>query len=163
MIEESAQVVRVHNDIAWIETQRKSVCGGCAMNKGCGVSVLAQVFGKRRTEVKVLNNIDARVGDDVIIGVEEGALVNGSLAVYAVPVIAMISGAILGELLAQYWSMQNIEAASIIGGIGGFVAGFGWVRGFARRVSHDSRYQPVILRKIAKNGSFGNIKIHNES
>ncbi len=163
MIEEPAQVVRIHDDFAWIETQRKSACGGCAVNKGCGVSVLAHLFGKRRTEVKVLNNIDACVGDDVVIGIEENALVNSSLAVYAVPVIGMISGAILGELLAQYWSIQNIEAASIAGGLAGLVAGFQWVRGFTRRVSHDTRYQPVIIRKIAKGAAFGNIKIHNES
>ncbi|GMR07127.1 MAG: SoxR-reducing system protein RseC [Gammaproteobacteria bacterium] len=163
MIEESAQVIRIHDDFAWIETRRKSACGGCAVNKGCGISVLVQLFGKRRTEVKVLNNIDACVGDDVIIGIEENALVNGSLAVYAVPVISMISGAILGELLAQYWSIQNIEAASIAGGLVGLAAGFQWVKGFTRRVSRDTHYQPVILRKIVKGVAFGNVKIHNEN
>jgi len=41
MIEETASVVALEDDFAWVETQRKSTCGACAVNKGCGAATLA--------------------------------------------------------------------------------------------------------------------------
>jgi sigma-E factor negative regulatory protein RseC len=41
MIEETARDVALEDDFAWVETQRKSTCGACVVNKGCGAATLA--------------------------------------------------------------------------------------------------------------------------
>jgi len=142
VIEENARVVRREGDYAWVETQRKSACGQCSARKGCGTSVLDKVLGRRRSVVRVLNPVDAAPGDEVVIGLGEGAFVRGSLAVYALPLVTLLLGAILGEWLG------GSDALSVLGGLLGLAAGFAWVARFTRRIGDDRRYQPVILRRL---------------
>jgi len=145
MIEEKAVVVKTGEGVAWVQAGRKTACGGCALNKGCGVSVLERMFGDRMAILQVLDPLSTRPGDEVIIGIRESALVRGSVAVYIVPLLAMILFAMLGSAAAPYLGL-SAETASILTGAFGFGAGFLWVSLFSRRIRRDSTYQPVILR-----------------
>lgn len=147
MIEETATVVRVEGDIAWLETMRNNACGSCAANKGCGTSVLAGVLGKKATQVRALNRVQARAGDRVVVGIEDRMLVRGSLAVYAVPILALLLGAVAGDMLGKLYAVPG-ETLSILLGVAGLGAGFWWLRYYARRVGRDAYYQPVVLRRI---------------
>jgi len=93
MIEETGQIVDVEGAFAWVETERSSTCGSCAVRQGCGTGAIAKVLGQRRVRLRVLNRIEARVGDYVVIGVSESGLLRGSLAVYAVPLSGLFAGA----------------------------------------------------------------------
>ncbi|TCK17575.1 RseC/MucC-like positive regulator of sigma(E) [Thiogranum longum] len=149
MLEETARVVNVDHDAIWVETQRRSTCGSCAASKGCGTAAISRVVGNRRSLVRVLASMPLKIGDEVIIGIRERALVKGSLAVYAVPIILLLLGALLGELGAQRFLWQSAEAGSLVLGISGFVAGLFWLRRFTRHIRHDADYQPVVLRKLS--------------
>lgn len=147
MIEEQARVIAAEEEgFAWVQTERQSTCGACAANKACGTSVLSKVLGQKPSRVRALNPVGARLGDQVVVGLQEEAMVRGSLAIYAVPLIAMIVAAIGVEVLQPFgWSG---DGATALGGIFGLGLGLLWVRGFSRRILHDARYQPVILRRI---------------
>lgn len=149
MIEEGARVVEVQDDFAWVETQRKTTCGGCSVNKGCGTAVLAKVLGVRRSRIKVLNTLAAKAGDEVVIGLHEDAMVRGSLAVYAVPLLAMLILALFGEAFNARLQITQTEGMTILFGLVGLAGGFVWLRGYAASISKDTRYQPVILRRAA--------------
>jgi sigma-E factor negative regulatory protein RseC len=140
MIEERAQVLSVDNDQVWVETERQSSCGACAVHKGCGTAVLGKVFGARRMRVQARSQIPLQIGDEVIIGVEENALVKGSLAVYVVPLLMMFLGALCGNWLS------SSEHVSVIMGILGLLVGFLWLRLFGARIRDDIHFQPVVLR-----------------
>ncbi|HED18720.1 MAG TPA: Fis family transcriptional regulator [Gammaproteobacteria bacterium] len=148
MLEETAQVARIDGDEIWVETQRRSTCGSCAAEKGCGTATLAKVLGKRRTLVRVLSDQPLKVGDRVVIGIREQALVRGSLAVYAVPVLLLLLGGFVGELGARSFLWDNAELASVILGVAGFAAGLFWLRHFTHRIEYDDKYQPLVLRKL---------------
>jgi sigma-E factor negative regulatory protein RseC len=148
MIEETARVVAAEGEFVWVETQRQSTCGGCAARQGCGTATLAKVLGRRRTRVRALNRDAARVGDRVVVGIDEQALVRGSLAVYAVPLLGLLAGGVLGALLQTRLQLAG-EALTLIAGVAGLIAGLLWVKGFTRRIRGDSRYQPVVLRRLA--------------
>ena len=147
MIEESAQVIATEGDFVWVETQRQSTCGGCAANQACGTATLAKVLGNRRTRVRALNHDGAQVGDTVVIGLDETALIRGSLAVYAMPLLAMFTGGIVGALLSERWAVGG-EALTLGLGVAGLIAGLLWLKSFSRRIRDDSRYQPVVLRRV---------------
>lgn len=146
MIEETARVVAIEGEFAWVQTERRSTCNACSANGACGTSVLAKVLGQRRTQVRALNSIGAGLGDHVIVGLAEDALVRGSLAIYAVPLVGMIALALMGELFAPF-GLRG-DAPAVAGGAIGLALGLFWVRRFSRRVRADSRYQPVILRRL---------------
>jgi sigma-E factor negative regulatory protein RseC len=149
MIEETAQVIRVDGGNVWVETQRRSTCSACAAEKGCGTATLAKVLGKRRSLVRVLSDRPLQVGDRVVIGIAEQALVRGSLAVYAVPLLLLLLGATLGELGAGRGLWDNTELASLVLGVGGLAGGLLWLSRFTRQIQNDRNYQPVVLRRLA--------------
>ena len=153
MIEETGQIVDVHGAFAWVESERASTCGSCAVNKGCGTGAIAKVLGRRRVRMRVLNRIEARVGDQVVIGVSEAGLLRGSLAVYAVPLGGLFAGALAGYALAgRLFPEWPADPAAIAGALAGFVAGLVWLRGFSRRTATDPAYQPVVLRQQLRTG-----------
>ena len=151
MIEESARVVATEGEFVWVETQRQSTCGGCAANQACGTATLAKVLGTRRTRVRALNpawNHDAaQVGDTVVIGLDEAALIRGSLAVYAMPLLSLFAGGLIGALLSERWAVSG-EALTLGMGIAGLIGGLLWLKGFSQRIRDDRRYQPVVLRRV---------------
>lgn len=151
MIEEHAHVVALDKTDIWVETQRRSACGQCAANKGCGTATLSKVIGNKHSQVRTLNPnaTQVAVGDEVIIGIEEQALVRGSLALYTVPLLALFVFGLLGQVLATQLLMQNQDILPIVFGIFGLAVGFMWVRRFTRAIADDKRYQPVLLRRVA--------------
>ncbi len=143
MIEEDGFVVSTESGFAWIETQRQSACGACVARAGCGAGVLAGILGRRRTLVKALDPLGACAGEHVTVGLEERALVAGSLAVYLLPLIALILGA---GIVAAVSPERDLAAAA--GGGAGLIASFCWLKWFANRVNADPRFQPIVLRRL---------------
>jgi len=146
MIEEQACISEIEGDYAWVEVERRSACGSCAVSGGCGTSVLANVLGRRMSRIKVQNSISAGLGDSVVVGIPDSALLQGSLAVYAAPLLSMLLFAVLGEQLMN--SSQWGEISSIFGGLFGLSLGFFWLRYYSRRILKTPHHQPVILRKV---------------
>ncbi len=147
MIEESGQVVSVEGEFAWVETQRQSTCGSCAANKGCGTAALSKVLGQKRSRVRAINRAGAHPGDTVTVGIQEDALVRGSLAMYAAPLLTLLGGGLLGQFLQRGYG--GGEGLIILCGLMGLFVGLLWLRAFSRRAQSDPRYQPVILRKVS--------------
>jgi sigma-E factor negative regulatory protein RseC len=152
MIEENALIISLHGDLAEVEIQRSTACGDCSAKNGCGSAVFSSLFGKRRTRTRVLNRIQARPGEQVVIGLHEAPFLRAAFALYATPLLAMIGGAMVGEWLAQRSASGYLELGSLIGGLSGLAVGLGWLRRFARRSQSDSQYRAVVLRK-AGNGN----------
>lgn len=150
MIEALGRVVALEADTAWVETERQSSCGSCSA-KGCGTGALARVVGARTQRVRVANGIGAGVGDTIALGLREDALLRGSLAVYIVPLVAMLAGALLGEAVAPQWAASP-DAMAAFGGVSGLLLGLWWLRGFGRRAAADGRYQATALKIVHRAG-----------
>ncbi len=158
MIEESARVVDTEGEYAWVETERRSSCGSCSA-KGCGTGALSKILGRRQQRLKVLNPIDAKPGDDVVLGIREQALLKGSIAVYIVPLLTLLAGALLGEGLAPQWGSDS-EALSLLFGLLGLAAGFYWLHRYNRGLAGDARFMAVILRTSASHPTVQKISVN---
>ena len=146
MIEETAIVTRTEGQWAWLQTERNSSCSKCSAQSGCGISLLDK-FGKPRQQlVKALNRANAHSGDQVIVGLDEQALVRGSAVVYLSPLLGLFGGAALAEALAPYNSLLATEPTSILLGIAGLAAGLLHLWRYSQRNNADPRYQPIVLR-----------------
>ncbi|MDH5179937.1 MAG: SoxR reducing system RseC family protein [Gammaproteobacteria bacterium] len=147
MIEETATVVRCEGDYAWVETTRKSACRTCAVNKGCGTSVLAAVVGNKPNQLRVVNRFNAVIGEQVTIGISESAMLRGAFLVYIIPLLMLIGFALAAEVLAGQLLVSAVDFAAVVGGLSGFAAGMYWVKHRTANLASDPRFQPVILRK----------------
>ena len=155
MIEETARVVEVGADGVWVETSRQSSCGSCSSKGGCGTATLGKVLGQKPNRIRVLGELQVAVGDQVVIGINDGALLRGSLAVYMVPLLGLIGGALFGQWLALQLELTAELGEVVVGGIG-LLAGLGWLRIFSRRVSASADYTPVLLRRAENSVMFYN-------
>jgi sigma-E factor negative regulatory protein RseC len=135
-------VVNVDEDFAYVETQRQSACGGCNSQEGCGTSALSTVLGGKPTRFKVINGVGAKVGDSVVIGLEEKALLKSSLIAYLFPVIGLVLGVAVALLLIP----QAGDGATVIGAAAGLLAGFVGLKQVNSRNGNSLEYMPVILR-----------------
>lgn len=148
MIEQQAVVIECLEDVAEVEAVRASSCGACSVNGACGTSLLDRVLGRRPLRLTVANVVGARVGDRVVIGVPEAALLRAATAAYLMPLLGLIAGAIVGQEAALLLSAEELAAAaSLLGGAGGFVAALHWVRGHSRKMAADPQYRAVMLRR----------------
>jgi len=144
VIEESATVISCEGRFAEVETQRRSACGECSAGVGCGSAVIAKWFGDRRARLRVCNDIDARPGNQVVIGVREKTLVAASLLVYLLPLVLLLLGAIgASELAAR--SALPVDPIAALGGIGGLLLGLLAVRRLAGSITEN--HQAKILRQ----------------
>jgi sigma-E factor negative regulatory protein RseC len=146
VIEETALILSCDGDYADVETKPQSSCGGCESSGVCGAGVFSKVFGNRTTVVRILNSIQAKPGDQVVIGLQESVLSKVSFVFYIVPIVTMLLMAVLGQEMAMRLEYESYDLYAILGGVIGFILGFGLVRIFANKVQGDSRYQPVMLR-----------------
>jgi len=142
MIEERALVIKANEGYAWVETQRRTSCDACSANQGCGAATLARILGRRRTRLRVLTRLPLQAGDQVIIGIEENALIRGSLAVYMVPLMMLLLGASMGA------STASGEGMTILLGLLGLGGGFAWLRSFTCKIQADTWFQPLVLRRL---------------
>lgn len=150
MIEETATVVSVDTEKQniCVEVMRRSTCGHCAAKNACGTAVLQKVLGNRRTQLHLPYQENVRVNDTVVLGLPENALVKGSVAVYAVPLLAMLLFAMLGVQVGEQLLMKNVDLASMLFALLGFGIGMIWLRRFSRNIRFDERYQPKIIRVL---------------
>jgi sigma-E factor negative regulatory protein RseC len=149
VLEEPARVVVAAERFVVVETLRRSTCESCSAHKGCGTATLGKVLGRRRTSVRALSDIDVRAGDQVVIAIAEGAFLRGSLATYLMPLLLMIVGAFLGQQLSFVLSLQGEGLTILLGGVG-LGLGFGCLLLFSRSIRRDGRYQPMVLRRVAR-------------
>lgn len=145
MIEERGRVLSVEPGAVWVETVRRSACDSCQARNGCGQSVLQRLgLGARQGFIRVLNEQPERrcqVGDEILIGIPENAVLEGSAVVYLIPLVALFAGALLAQAVGA------AEPTIILAGLFGMGIGFAAVRWHGRRSSSNQAFMPRVLRR----------------
>jgi sigma-E factor negative regulatory protein RseC len=142
MLETRAVVVKVDGQSAMVRAEVASGCGHCA-GKGCGASKLSRLFCSKPREFEVHNQINAAVGDSVIVAVADGAILRGVGEVYLIPLICLVLGGLTGSSFGP--SAVSGDLKSAVGALAGLVAGFVIARWFSAHY-YARRFQPRISR-----------------
>jgi len=146
MIEEYARVIAVENDQLLLEAETRAACNACAARQGCGTSVLSKWVGRKFTRFQVPNTVNARVGDEVVVGLAEEAMLTGSLLVYLLPLLAMIAFALLADsLIATDVAWRDLLV--VVAAVAGFALMLLVSRLLLSTSSNRSRLTPVVIRK----------------
>lgn len=146
MIEEEAVVARTEEGRIWVEKPRKSACGGCMQR--CASATVDQYLGAPIIRLQAFSRIEVQVGDRVMLGIEEDAIVKGSFWAYLIPLLGLFFGAILGDIVASALNPPfTSDGLSAFGGVIGLVLSFVLLK-FTRVLSRDNLH-PVILRKLS--------------
>ncbi len=145
MLTETGTVMAVEADAVWVETIRKTTCGTCSVQKGCGHGLMNRLLPGRQPLVRAvagdLRPTDCKVGDEVQISIPESVILRGSLVVYILPLLCMLGGAALGASLLP----ANSDAGGAVGMLVGIAVGYLLVRLHAWRHRYDRLLQPTLV------------------
>lgn len=142
MVEEQVVITAIEERGAWVEGIQQSACGSCSAKAGCGQHAMSQLGRKVSLwmafdEDDSLGKHQLFVGQQIVVGLPEGAILRSTLSLYGIPLIALLVGAILGSAL---WG----ELGSIL------LAGISMLLGFkgAQRWAEINKrqWQPRFIR-----------------
>jgi sigma-E factor negative regulatory protein RseC len=147
MVETQAVVVKTEDAVAYLQAERKSSCSGCS-ESNCGTSVLAGFFGQKTPLYRARNEVGAKVGDRVVVGMNESALFKGTLLLYMLPLLLLFVGAVAGGALADTADVS--ESYSVMGAVIGLAVGFLGLKAISARAGLGKLFQPVILSRVVE-------------
>lgn len=146
MIKEVGQVVAIDGDTVWVQTQTKTSCSTCQVNKACGTGIISKSFSQKVFLTPMANHLQAQVNDQVEVGIPEDMVVKASLLVYFLPLLTMISGLIIGRMF-----FPNVaEGWLILSALIGLSVGFVLTRYIGQKISKNKQLEPVLLRIVNK-------------
>jgi sigma-E factor negative regulatory protein RseC len=144
MIEEQAVVVKIENHQVWVESGQASGCGGCQQKASCTTNALGNVLKKR--SVPVDSDMQLKIGDKVIVAIDENLLLRASLLLYLLPLIALFIGAGLADGLLDNNGYADLWIAA--SGLLGFLLSL-WLINKMQSVLLFSFYaRPVVVKKV---------------
>jgi sigma-E factor negative regulatory protein RseC len=136
MIDAQGHVTAIDGDYAIIRMDDTG-CGRCHEHGGCGGNNIGKMFCSTPRVFRVLNPGNSIIGDCVQVVIADGAVRRSAAVAYGTPLLAMLVGAIGGDVLAG-------ETGSIIGAFCCLFAAWIGLRRAHLSGAHDQRFQPHI-------------------
>lgn len=147
MIEEQVVITSITPDGAWVEGMQQSACGSCSAKAGCGQHTMSQLGRKvslwlplndltHEATSKVLNE-PLRIGQQIVVGLPEGAILRSTVILYGLPLIALVLGAIVGNAV---WGEVGSIALSVLSMLLGFKSARYW------SFKNKQHWQPQFIR-----------------
>lgn len=130
------------NKTAEVVTDRKDACSGCTDVHNCRTCLTSA-----RLVATVQNPINAHRGDVVSIYLKDSALWTGALLLYIIPVLWLMTGAIIGSGLGAGWKIGETGGAILLG-LSGFSVGMIITIIIARSLKYSEKITPQIMRVI---------------
>lgn len=98
-------------------------------------------------EVETINTAGAGIGDRVVIGFQTSSLLKISFLVYIFPILSMIIGAIIGQKIALFYSLDESFLSAIFGFLFFFFA-FLFIKTKGSKLAKKNEYRPKIIKII---------------
>jgi|WetSurMetagenome_2_1015567.scaffolds.fasta_scaffold12991_2 sigma-E factor negative regulatory protein RseC len=147
MLKETAQIIEafVESDgsqWAFVEIQRKGMCGTCQAEGACSTHLLADFFAHRaQHRLKLLNTLNAKQGDYITIGLLETTFLKSALLVYFFPILLLFISGMTAQIFFAPLSDLWIGIASL----SGFAIGFFITYLVSQQANKNPYYQPIML------------------
>lgn len=144
MATEQGIVLRTNSEKAWVKTVRSNACEDCSAKGSCHT-----MGGGRDMEVKALNTAGARAGDRIVLRFETTSLLKATFLIYVFPIILLIVGAALGQMLAPIIDL-NPSALSVVLGFVFFFSALIIVKARAGKMAKMDAYQPKVIKILGR-------------
>jgi len=129
-MKEKGKVVEKKGSVAVVLMEEKEKC------KSCG---LCKKIIPREPLIEVENRINAEVGDDVFVEIDDDILFKISLFIYGFPLM----GFILGIIFSYFLKILLLKILAFL-----FFFIFFWIIGFKKVKIYEEKTKPKIVSKI---------------
>ena len=143
MATEQGVVLRTDSESAWVKTTRSSACQGCTARNSCHT-----LSNTQDVEVKAINIAGAREGDRIVLSFETRSLLKATFLIYVFPIIFLVIGAVLGQMLAPLIAF-NPSSLSVLLGFAFFFTALFIMKSRANKMAQKNAYQPKITKILS--------------
>jgi len=150
MLTEQGIVKKTRPGYANVTTLRKSMCSHCLQKDSC-----TSMEECKDTMVEVLNNLNAKTGDRVLIAISHHTLTKATFLTYFLPILSMIIGGLFGNFLFYKWFDYSKDIITILSSFLFFGTNMAIVIFFSKDKKVSESFRPKII-KVFKNN---NLKI----
>ena len=140
-LSEDGVVTRIEGGMAWVNTASKLACSSCAVETSCGNGILEKYLAGKLFISKINNDLDAKVGDSVVIAIPKSQVTKASVIVYVIPIVLLFMGAVLGEFFFAS------ELGAVLIGFTGLAASGVWLANYNRKLASSDQYHPKMVSK----------------
>ncbi|MBF0302498.1 MAG: SoxR reducing system RseC family protein [Desulfamplus sp.] len=147
MITKEGIITETSGSMAWVKTTRSKSCDSCESRDSCGEHSKIEDM-----TIHVENSLNASTGDRIVVGLKTAPLLKITFLLYIFPIILMMVGAAIGEVIAIRLNMDK-SIISMFFGLICFIISFLIIR-FINNICVDKKeYQPFMMRFVQKTGS----------
>jgi sigma-E factor negative regulatory protein RseC len=139
MIEEEGIVAEISGDNAKVAVLKKSACESCAAAGVCHPE------DADRSLLEAANPLGAVKGQKVKVVLAPQVYLKASIILYGVPMIALVSGAILAKNISLRFGEVHSDLWAFLAGMGAMSASFFVIRAYNNKVAKTQKYKPVIV------------------
>jgi sigma-E factor negative regulatory protein RseC len=120
------------------------MCDCCKSSGVCN-----SLAGGENMETEAVNTIGGKVGDRILLKISSKSLWKISFVLYMIPVIFLVSGAIVGQKIGEnYFPSLDPELCSLLSGLLACALSFLIIRIFSKQVRDNKDYMPEIVKII---------------
>lgn len=141
MISEQGIVEKITKTTAFIKVVKTSACNHCSSKDSCSVP-------EKNMVIEVKNSLKAKAGDYVEVSVPEGTFIILSLMIYIFPVVALMTGAFLGNYLSTLINTDPSLTAVITSAIF-LIVSFIVLKLIDRKKNTSEKYLPHMTRIVS--------------
>ncbi len=143
MIEEVGTVTKVEGVTALVAVKKKSSCDGCTAGGACKTTADG-------AEIEAINPIHAKEGQTVKLSMQPYTYLKGSMLIYGMPVVILITGAIIGKNIGEkYITGVDSDLVAAVLGFSCLLLSFIGIKIWSRNISSKTEYKPVIEEIIS--------------
>lgn len=139
---EEGTVTKVEGHKALVMVARSEMCDCCGSRGVCHT-----LGGGKNMEAEAINTVQAKVGDRVQLSIKPGVLWKISLLFYMIPVIALVSGALIGIEIGSRLEFDP-ELFSAFLGISFAALSYIIIRFIANRLKEKRDFMPEVVRVV---------------
>jgi sigma-E factor negative regulatory protein RseC len=141
MATEKGIVTKTGLGTAWVKTLQSEACEGCSSCGTCGAQ-------RPDTEVEVINEVGAKVGDRILIDFKTSAFLKVTFLLYIFPIICLTLGAMFGLQVAADYDYDESVCSAVLG-FAAFFASVAVIRVAGRKMAANKRYRPQITKVLS--------------
>ncbi|MBP2625513.1 MAG: positive regulator of sigma RseC/MucC [Firmicutes bacterium] len=129
-------VVEVSGRIAKVKTSRHNDCENCGACPGNSAMIL-----------DALNTMGAKLGQRVLVKIQEINMLKAAFTVYILPLFAAFVGAVIGDFIGRFLGIEEL-ISKLAGGLGATVLSIWYIKYYDDSSRADEKMQPVIIKII---------------
>lgn len=130
MIEQQGQAIREARGRITVRLGGTGGCARCAAGRGCGAGLFGKLLRRRPVELEFDNQVGARTGQAVIVGVPEALYLGLVFRFYLMPLLAGLAGAAAGHYLGVVFGADTAggDALTLLAAVAAGAAALRWTR-----------------------------------